>query len=245
MSANPLDQFKIKALSDWGHFQLAGHDITFTNSALFMCLAVLISSAFMILGSRRKAIVPGRFQAAAEMVYETIANLVRDNAGEKARPYVPFIFTLFMLILFGNLLGMIPYGFTFTSHLIVTFTLAVMVFLLCVFIGFTKHGLKFFTLFVPKGLPMVIVPLIFVMELLSFCFRPISLSMRLFANMFAGHIALKIFASLIIVAGIYLGVFPFLITTVMIGFEIFIACLQAYIFVLLSSIYLHDSLYLH
>lgn len=244
MSANPLDQFKIKPLGEWAHFEVAGFDVSFTNSALFMLLAIGITSAFMIFGGRRKAIIPGRMQAAAEYLYELVANMVKENAGEKAKPFFPFVFTLFTVILFGNLLGMVPYGFTFTSHIIVTFALGLLVFFACVIIGFYKHGLKFFTLFVPAGLPMVIRPMIFFIELASFCFRPISLSIRLFANMMAGHIALKIFASLIVTAGVF-GVFPFALTVGIIGFEIFVAFLQAYIFALLSSVYLHDAIYLH
>lgn len=244
MSANPLDQFKIHPLADWSQLELGGYDVSFTNSSLWMVISIALTSAFMIMGMRKKAVIPGRWQAAVEYIYEAVAGIVRENAGEKARPFFPFIFTLFMIILMGNLLGMLPYSFTYTSHIVVTFALAVIVFGACVLVGLFKHGFKFFTLFIPKGLPLPIVPLIFVIELFSFCFRPISLSIRLFANMLAGHIALKIFAGLVVMAG-YFGLFPFAITTAMVGFEVFVAVLQAYIFALLASVYLHDSIYLH
>lgn len=246
---SPLEQFAIKTMVP---LQVAGFDVSFTNATLFKMLAVLAITLLMTAGMGRGRMVPTRWQMLTETLYGTISNMVDSVAGPKARPYFPFIFSIFMFILLGNLLGMVPGGFTFTSHIIVTFALAALVFLTVTITGFAKHGLHFFHLFVPKSTPLPLIPILFVLELFSFCVRPFSLSIRLFANMLAGHILLKVFAGMIVMLitalGVYgyaIGVLPMLLNIFMIGFEFFVAALQAYIFAILSSLYLRDALEMH
>lgn len=245
----PLDQFKIKQLSE---FNLAGYDLSFTNSSLFMLLAVLSIGLFFGFGMRSRALVPGRMQSLAEMGYEFVAGIAKENIGKAGRKYFPFIFTLFIFILFCNLLGIIPYSFTATSHIIVTFSLAMLVFLTVLGVGFANHGIGFFKLFVPSGLPGWMIPIMIPIELVSFLARPISLSIRLAAAMTAGHILLKVFAGFIVmlasvgVAGQIAGILlPLPVLVILIGLEIFVAFLQAYIFALLTSIYLNEAIHLH
>lgn len=245
---DPLHQFKIEPIFG---FDLAGFSLAYTNSALFMTLAVFLSAAIMLMGSARAQMIPGRLQSLSEMFYNFISGMVRDAAGDDAKPYFPFVFTLFCFILFGNLLGMTPYGFTFTSHIIVTFALAFLVFLVITGIGFYKHGLHFFSFFAPPGVPLLLAPLIIPIEVFSYLARPISLSVRLFANMLAGHIVLKVLASFIVMmvgAGAMgaFGALPLLGFSIgFVGFEIFVALLQAYIFSVLTCVYLHDAIHLH
>lgn len=246
---SPLEQFAIHTFMP---LQLAGFDVSFTNATLFKILVIIAVTALMVLGLGAGRMVPTRWQMLTETLYSTISNMVDGVAGEKARPFFPFIFTLFMFILMGNMLGMVPGGFTITSHIIVTFALAALVFLVVTLTGFIKHGLHFFHLFVPKGTPMLLVPVMFVLELFSFCVRPFSLAVRLFANMLAGHILLKVFAGMIVMLigamgtyGYALGVLPLALNIFMIGFEFFVALLQAYIFAILSSLYLRDALEMH
>jgi F-type H+-transporting ATPase subunit a len=247
--SSPLAQFEIHAIAP---LQVAGVNVPFTNSSLFMLLAALAATAFIVLGMRRQAIIPGRFQSAVEILHDAIANMVEQSAGEKSKPFFPFIFSLFLFILFGNLLGMFPHTFTITSHLLVTFLLAFMVFLMVTVTGFVRHGFHFFHLFVPSGVPLALAPFLMVIELLSFCVRPISLSIRLFANMMAGHILLKIFAGMTVslitalgVGGFLLGLVPLAMNIFVTGFEFFVAALQAYIFAILASVYLRDALEMH
>ena len=190
---SPVEQFTIKVLYD---LHLFGYDISFTNSALFMILAVLVSTIFLVMAMRPAAIVPGRMQAAAEMMYEFVADMVRSNVGSEGRPYFPFIFTLFVFVLFSNLLGMLPYSYTTTSQIIVTFAMAFFIFIAVTLIGLVKHGMHFFSFFVPAGAPKPLYPLIILIEVVSYFVRPVSLSVRLFANMLAGHTMLKVFAGL-------------------------------------------------
>ena len=246
---SPLEQFAIKNIIP---LNLGGYDVSFTNATLFMILSVLCITLLMTAGMGRGRLVPSRWQMLTESLYSLVSNMVDGVAGPKARPYFPFIFSLFMFILLGNMLGMIPGGFTFTSHIIVTFALAALVFITVTVTGFVKHGLHFFHLFVPKSTPLPLIPVLFVLELFSFCVRPFSLSIRLFANMLAGHILLKVFAGMIImligalgVAGYALSVLPLLLNVFLIGFEFFVAALQAYIFAILSSLYLRDALEMH
>lgn len=247
--ANPLHQFEIKTLMP---LEFMGYDISITNSALFMILTIVCATLFMNIGLRKKEVVPGRWQLMTEMTYEFIAGMVKDNIGIEGKKYFPLVFALFMFILFANLLGMFPASFTATSHVVVTFSLAALVFITMLAVGFTRHGLKFFTLFIPSGLPMIMVPLMFIIELISFLSRPISLSIRLAAAMTAGHIALKVFAGFVVmffgmgVFGMIGGIIlPLPILVALIGLEFFIAFLQAYIFAMLTSIYLNDSVHLH
>ncbi len=189
--------------------------------------------------------VPGRWQVSVEMCFEFIANMLHDSAGRDARKYFPFVFSLFMFILFANLIGMFPYfGFTFTSHIAVTFAMAAFVFIGVTLIGLVKHGFKFFLLFVPKGAPLALMPLLVLIELVSYLSRPLSLSVRLFANMVAGHTMLKVFGGFVVTLGL-LGVVPFVFIVALTGLELLVACLQAYVFAILTCMYLKDALHLH
>jgi F-type H+-transporting ATPase subunit a len=239
---NPLEQFQINRIGE--PITLFGFDVSFSNSALFMVIAVLSSISLFLLGSRKREIVPGRFQSIVEMAYLFGANLVKENVGSEGRKYFPLIFSLFIFILFCNLLGMFPYSFTATSHIIVTFALALMIFITTTTIGFVKHGRHYFHLLLPSGIPGWLAPVIVLIELVSYFIRPISLSIRLAANMLAGHIILKVIAGFIVGMGAF-GIIPFGFLFLMTGFEIFIAFLHAYIFTLLSCIYLNDAVNMH
>jgi F-type H+-transporting ATPase subunit a len=194
---------------------------------------------------RRQALVPGRVQSAAEMAYEFVANMLQDNVGHGGKPYFPFVFSLFMFILFANLLGMVPYSFTTTSHIVVTFAFAIVVFVGVTIIGFALHGMHYLRLFVPSGVPWPFLFLLVPIELLSYLIRPVSLSVRLFANMLAGHTMLKVFAGFVISLGVLLGWAPLAFVAALTGLEILIAFLQAYVFAVLSCIYLNDAVHMH
>jgi F-type H+-transporting ATPase subunit a len=238
---SPLSQFEIKR---WVPIEIGDVDVSLTNSAAFMVLTVVAIGVFLILGMRRPAIVPGRWQSMVELSYVFIANLVKDTVGTEGRPYFPFIFTVFMFVLVGNLIGMVPYGFTFTSHIIVTFTMAMVVFLGVTVIALIKHKIHFFTFFMPPGVPLIMAPLLVPIEIISYLSRPISLSVRLFANMLAGHTLLKVFAGFVVALGLF-GVFPLAFVVVLTGLEIVIAFLQAFVFTILTCLYLNDALHLH
>jgi F-type H+-transporting ATPase subunit a len=238
---DPLHQFQIQ---EWVPFEIGGFSLAYTNSAFYMTVAVVLATALMMMGSARAQMIPGRTQSLAEIFYNFIYGMVRDAAGDDGKAYFPFVFTLFSFILFGNLLGMTPYAFTYTSHIIVTFALAMTVFLFVTLIGFYRHGAHFLSLFVPPGVPLLLAPLIIPIEIFSYLARPISLSVRLFANMLAGHIVLKVIAAFITMMGLFGALLlPFSIGFV--GFEIFVAFLQAYIFSVLTCVYLHDAVHLH
>jgi len=239
---SPLAQFEIKRLVP---FNIGSFDASFTNSALFMVVAVALISLLMIAAVQRRQLVPGRWQAIAELSYEFIANMLRDNVGDAGRKYFPFVFSLFMFILFANLIGMVPYTFTATSHIIVTFALAAIVFIGVTVIGFARHGLGFLKFFVPSGVPMALLPLLMVIEVISYLIRPISLSVRLFANMMAGHTMLKVFAGFVVSLGILGGWAPLAFVMALTGLEIGIAFLQAYVFTVLTCLYLNDAIHLH
>ena len=240
---SPLAQFEVKPLYDLP--ELAGHNVDFTNASLFMCLAVVAVIAFLGLGVRKGSLVPGRWQSLAELSYQFIASTVRDNCGSAGRPYFPFIFTLFMFILFCNLLGMIPYSFTVTSHIIVTFALAAVIFLGVTLLAIFKHGTHFLAFFLPKGTPWWMAPMMYFIELFSYLARPISLSVRLAANMMAGHTMLKVIAGFVVMLGVAGGWAPLALLIGLTGFEVGIAILQAYIFTVLTCVYLNDALHLH
>jgi len=240
--AGPLAQFQIKPIIP---FDFAGYDLSFTNSSLWMALAVLSTTVLMMFTMRKKALVPGRWQNVGEILYEFISNMVSDTIGNQGRRYFPFVFSIFMIVLMGNLLGMVPYSFTFTSHIIVTGALALIVFLGATMIGIFKHGFHFLTLFVPKGLPIFIIPLVFVIEIISYLSRPVSLSVRLFANMMAGHTMLKIFAGFCVSLGAFVGILPMFVNVALVGFEILVAFIQAYVFAILTCVYLKDAIELH
>jgi F-type H+-transporting ATPase subunit a len=247
MTVDPIHQFKINNLAPL--FNVGGHQIAFTNSALYMLIIVLLVSALLIGGTASRALVPGRLQSIAEMSYEFVANTVRSSAGTEGMKFFPFVFTLFMFVLFANMIGLIPFSFTVTSQLIITATLALLVFFIVVIYGFWRNGFKFLKLFVPSGVPIYILPAIVVIEVLSFVSRPISHSVRLFANMLAGHITLQVFAGFIImlagfgVAGWFGAAIPLLLVIMLTALEFLVAFLQAYVFAILTCIYLNDAIH--
>jgi F-type H+-transporting ATPase subunit a len=240
--AGPLEQFVIKPIVPLP--EVGGLDLSFTNSSLWMAIAVVASYSLVMLGTRHADLIPGRLQSIVELAYEFVASMIRENAGKEGMKYFPAIFTLFMFVLFGNLLGMIPGSFTYTSHIIVTFAMAATVFIGVTAIGFARHGAHYLSLFVPAGAPKAILPLLVPIEIISYCVRPISLSVRLFVNMVAGHTMLKVFAGFALGLGV-LGVAPLAVTVAITGLEFVIAFLQAYIFTVLTCIYLNDALHLH
>jgi F-type H+-transporting ATPase subunit a len=244
---DPIHQFQIVKYFTFGHF--AGHEIAFTNSALFMAIAVLGIGLLMIGATHNRALVPGRLQSLAEISYEFIADTIRSTAGSEGMRFFPFVFSIFMFVLFINLLGMIPYSFTVTSHIVITASLALMVFLTVIIYGIWRNGLKFFKLFVPSGIPIYILPLVTAIEILSFLSRPISHSVRLFANMLAGHITLKVFGGFVMllgamgVAGWVGAILPLIMTVALTALELLVAVLQAYVFAILTCIYLNDAIH--
>ncbi|MDB5486783.1 MAG: synthase subunit a [Reyranella sp.] len=241
--ASPVEQFAIQNLTA-PLFSIGGNQIAVTNSAAFMMAAVVVSSVLLLAGASKGAMIPGRIQAMSELFYEFIANMIRDNVGSGGKKFFPFIFSLFIFTLFGNILGLIPYGFTFTSHIAVTFFMAMVVFLGVTLIGLFKHGLRFFSLFFPHGAPLFTAPILIPIEIVSYLSRPISLSVRLFANMTVGHVLLKVLAGFVVALGIF-GVVPLVVLVAITALELLIALLQAYIFTILCCIYLNDALHLH
>lgn len=241
MAGSPLSQFEIKKLVP---IEVAGYDISFTNSSLFMVAIVLTMTLFMNLGMRKAAMVPGRWQSMVEVLYEFVADMLSSTAGSEGRKYFPFVFTLFTFILCANLLGLLPYSFTVTSHIVVTFALAAVVFLGVTAVGFMKHGIGFLKFFVPSGVPVVLLPLLVVIEVISYLTRPMSLSVRLFANMMAGHTMLKVFGGFVVALGAF-GVLPLVFLLAINALELVVALLQAYVFAVLTCIYLNDALHMH
>jgi F-type H+-transporting ATPase subunit a len=238
---SPLEQFEIQSLVP---IHLGRYDLSFTNSSAVMVAALILISAFVLLGMRRAALVPSRWQSMAELSYEFIANLLGDTIGKEGMKYFPIVFTIFMFVLFGNLLGLIPFSFTFTSHIIVTFALAFAVFVGVTGLAIWKHGIHFATFFVPPGVSKAMWPLLIPIEIISYLSRPISLSVRLFANMLAGHTLLKVFASFVFVLG-FAGILPLAFVVALSGLEFLIAFLQAYVFAILTCLYINDALHLH
>ena len=245
--ADPIHQFEIKKFVTFG--EIGGHEIAFTNSALFMAITVVGIWALLIGGTSRRALVPSRAQSVAELSYEFVANTIQSTAGNEGMKFFPFVFTLFMFILVANVIGLVPYTFTVTSHIIITASLALLVFLTVIVYGFYKNGLGFFRLFVPHGIPIYILPLIVFIEVLSFLSRPISHSVRLFANMLAGHITLKVFASFVTllgglgIAGWLGAILPLTLVVALTALELLVAFLQAYVFAILTCIYLNDAIH--
>jgi F-type H+-transporting ATPase subunit a len=239
---DPMHQFQINRILP---LNIGGLDVSFTNSALFMVVVVALICLFTIASMSGRALVPGRMQSMAELSYEFVANMVRQNTGTEGMKYFPFIFSLFMFVLFANMLGMVPYTFTVTSHIIVTFALAMTVFVGVTIIGFIKNGPGYLKLFVPSGVPVFLLPLLVVIEVISYLTRPISLSVRLFANMMAGHTMLKVFGSFVVGLGILGGWAPLAFMVAFTGLEVLVAFLQAYVFAILSCIYLNDALHMH
>lgn len=239
---NPIQQFEIRPLIT---IRIDGIDISFSNSALLMVIAIVTSYLFFIWGMRNRSLVPGRWQSLVEIIYEFTANMIRDNVGKTGLQYFPFIFTLFIFVLVGNLLGMVPYSFTYTSHIIVTGVLALVVFIGVTCIGFISHGIQFLRLFFPHGAPLATALILIPIEVISYLSRPFSLAVRLFANMTVGHIMLKVLASFIVSLGAILGIIPLAATVGITLLEFGIAVLQAYVFTVLSCIYLNDAINMH
>ena len=242
-SHSPLDQFKIKNLIDIEAF---GIDISFTTSALYMVLATFITVAFLIFATRKRALVPSRLQLIAEGMFNFLNNMVTSSIGEEGKKFFPLIFSLFTFILMCNVLGITPYSFTATSHVAVTFTLAMIAFLTVTIFAIVRNGISGFVhMFLPSGVPWWMAPIIFLIEFFSFLIRPITLSVRLFANMVAGHVLLKVVAGGIISLGALFGVLPMAFAVIMTGFELFVAVLQSYIFAILVCAYLGETTKAH
>ena len=239
---SPLEQFEI---TPFVHFEVGSVDLAFTNSSLAMVITIAVITLFLTLSVNTRSIIPSRVQLISELSYGFIAQLLKDTVGEQGRKYFPFVFTIFMFVLIGNMVGMLPYSFTFTSHIIVTFALAAIVFIGVTILGFAKHGMHFFSFFVIPGLPWYMLPLLIPIEVISYLSRPISLSVRLFANMLAGHTLIKVFAMFVITMPFYSGVLPLAFIVALIGLEILIAFLQAYVFAILTCLYINDALHLH
>ncbi len=248
--ANPMEQFEIQKVVD---LSIGGLDASLTNSGVWMLITLGVVSLFMLISTSKLAIVPGRMQAAVEYLHEFVANMLHENIGPEGRKYVPLVFSLFIFVLVANLLGMVPFigAFTPTSHIAVTFALAAIVFLVVLGVGFARHGLHFFALFVPKGVHWSIAWFVMIIEFLSFLSRPFTLAIRLFANMTAGHVLMKVFGGFVVAIGATGGllglasILPFVTNIALTGLELLIAVVQAYVFALLTSIYLNDAVNLH
>lgn len=238
---SPLAQFEIHPIVS---MHIGKYDVSFTNSSVVMVAALVLATAFLLIGMRRPGLVPTRMQSMAEISYEFVANLLRDTVGNEGKKYFPIVFTIFMFVLFGNLLGMVPYSFAFTSHIIVTFALAICVFIGVTILAIAKHGVHFASFFVPPGVSKLLWPLLIPIEIISYLSRPISLSVRLFANMLAGHTLLKVFAGFVFALS-FAGVLPLAFVVALSGLEILIAFLQAYVFTILTCLYINDALHLH
>jgi len=251
---NPIDQFKIRPIEQFEihpivDVNIGGLDLSFTNSSLFMVATVAVASAFLYMTTSNRGLIPSRLQSISEMSYEFVASMLRDGAGSAGMRFFPLVFSLFMFILVANLIGMFPYFFTVTSHIIVTFALAMLVVGTVVVYGFWKHGLGFLNIFAPSGIPLILMPMVIAIEVISFLSRPISLSVRLFANMLAGHIMLKVFASFVVslgsmgALGVAGAILPLLMIVALTGLEFLVAVLQAYVFAVLTCMYLNDALH--
>jgi F-type H+-transporting ATPase subunit a len=238
---SPLEQFTVERLIP---IHVGSVDLSFTNSALLMTIAVALATLLLVLSTARASLVPGRWQSLSEVLYEFVASMVRDNVGTEGRQYFPLIFSIFIFILFGNLLGLIPYSFTFTGQVVVTFALALFVFLFVTVLALIKHGISFFTFFFPPGAPIVMAPLLVPIEILSYLTRPVSLALRLFANMLAGHTMLAVFAGFTVAMGLF-GFLPLSFNVFLLALELVINLLQAYVFAILTCLYLSDAIHLH
>jgi F-type H+-transporting ATPase subunit a len=242
----PIHQFEITNILSFG--KLGGAEFAFTNSALFMVLTVGAIGLFLLATTGSRAIVPGRWQLMAEMSYEFVANMIRTTAGTEGMKFFPLVFSLFMFVLFANLWGMFPYFFTVTSHIVITAALALLVFVVVVGYGFYRNGFKFLKLFVPSGIPIYILPLVTAIEVISFLSRPLSLSLRLFGNILAGHIVLKVFGGMVVAllgAGAWgvIAIGPFVMAVALTGLEFLVAGLQAFVFTVLTCVYLNDAIH--
>jgi len=238
---HPLAQFTVERILP---LRVGRLDLSFTNASLMMGVVICLITGLIVYGTRRASLVPGRLQSLAEMSYEFVADMVESNVGHEGMPFFPFVFSLFMFILFANLLGLIPYAFTVTGQIVVTFALAIVVFIGVTIIGFIRHGLHFLRFFVPEGVPKLLLVILVPIEVLSYCIRPFTLSVRLFANMLAGHTMLGIFAGFAALVGIW-AIFPIAIDVALLALELLVATLQAYVFAILSCLYLNDAIHMH
>jgi len=246
VATDPIHQFQI---SKWIPIEVGGLDLSFTNASAFMVATVAAAGAFLFLSTSSRGLVPTRAQSVAEMSYEFIASMLRDSAGSQGMRFFPLVFSLFMFVFVANLIGLVPYFFTVTSQIIVTFALAMLVIGTVIVYGLMKHGLGFFKLFAPSGVPPLVLPLVVAIEIVSFLSRPISLSVRLFANMLAGHITLKVFAGFVTslsalgAVGVAGSILPLIMTVAITGLEFLVAFLQAYVFAVLTCMYLNDAVH--
>lgn len=240
---SPLEQFQVHSLFD---IKIAGLDLSFTNASLYMLITTLSIIGFMFFATRNKSLIPNRLQTIAESIYNFIIDMIKTSVGNEGNKFFPLIFSLFIFILICNIAGLTPYSFTVTSHVIVTFTLAMIAFLTITIFAIARNGFSgFFHMFLPSGVPMVMAPMIFLIEFFSYLIRPVTLSVRLFANIVAGHVLLKVVAGFIITLGVTFGFAPFLFSILMTGFELFVAVLQSYIFTILVCAYLGDAVRQH
>jgi F-type H+-transporting ATPase subunit a len=245
--ADPTQQFEIKPLVRI--VEIAGHELNITNSTVYMGVIVASIGVFLMLSTRRRQLIPGRWQSVSEILYEFIARTLRENAGKDGMRFFPLVFSLFTFVLVANLLGMLPYSFTVTSHIVITFALAMIVFLTVTIYGLVRNGWGFFRLFMPAGVPLALAPFIVPIEVISYFARPVSHSVRLFAVMLAGHITLKVFAGFVTglgglgALGILGAVMPLAMTIALTGLELLMSVLQAYIFTMLTCMYLNDALH--
>ena len=242
---SPLHQFQVHPIVP---ISIAGFDVSFNNSALWMAISVALAYLLVMAGTRQHAMVPGRLQSVVEMAYEFVAGMLKDAAGKEGMRFFPVIFSLFIFLLFGNTIGLLPGAYTFTSQIIVTFFMALCVLTAVTVLGFVLHGWRFLSFFVPPGSPKVMAPLLVPIEVLSYLMRAVSLSIRLFCNMMAGHTMVAIFAGFVLPLGAYLivpGFAPFIVIVALMGFEIVVAFLQAYVFTVLTCLYLNDAIHLH
>ena len=242
---DPIHQFRIEPIVP---MHIGGVDVSFTNSSLFMVIILGLACLLMIVGTASNALVPSRLQSAAEMGYEFVASTIKTSAGTAGMKFFPFVFSIFIFVLLSNMMGLVPYAFTVTSQIIVTFALAILVIGVVLVYGFVKHGMHFLRLFVPSGLSPALLPFIVLIEVISFVSRPISLSVRLFANMLAGHITLKVFGAFVaslLGAGAFavIAPLPLAMTVVLTAFELLVAVLQAYVFAILTCVYLNDAIH--
>ncbi len=244
-TSGPLEQFLITRLIP---LHIGGYDISYTNAALLMTIAVALITLLLVATGRRGTLVPGRLQSVAELSYEFVAGMVHDTIGEEGERYFPLVFSIFMFILFANLLGLVPYSYTVTSQVVVTFALAIFVVGLATLIGFLRHGLRFFSFFFPPGAPVLLAPILIPVEIVSYLSRPISLSLRLFANLMAGHTVMAVVAGFVVSLGLHYvvpGVLPLAVDAALYALELVIAVLQAYVFAILTCLYLYDAIHLH
>lgn len=242
---NPIEQFGIHRMME---MQFGGVDASFTNASMYMAIVVALLLGLMLIGTSRRQLVPGRLQAVGEMIYEFVANMVRQTIGDDGMKFFPFVFTLFTFVLLANLIGLVPWSFTVTSQIVVTASLALCVMATVIVYGLFKHGLKFLNLFIPHGVPKAVLVILVPIEVISFLSRPVSLSVRLFANMLAGHITLQVFGAFVLGllgAGFWsvLSPLPLAATVAMFALELLVACLQAFVFSVLTCVYLRDALH--